>query len=181
MVWKNVFRLRGFAGGLLLSAASVIIAIGSLYAIPKYVQPYFSPEALFETESFRIEFLKDSVVAREIESLGQRLEQGLSEVLVALDVERSRLPGKIELIVRDTKKALSQAFLKRMDPYRGGISAPAIYLLKDQPLRGALVEYVVTYVWEQPSSPMLYAGMILAHSEKSFEAQVAALPEQLTL
>lgn len=181
MVWKNLFRLRGFAGGLLLSAAIVIIAIGSLYAIPRYVQPYFSPEALLETESFRIEFLKDSAVAREIESLGQRLEQSLSEVLVALDVERSRLPGKIELIVRDTKKALSQAFWKRMDPYRGGVSAPAIYLLKDQPARSALVEHVVTYVWERPSSPMLYTGMILAHSEKSFEAQVAALPEKLAL
>jgi tetratricopeptide (TPR) repeat protein len=178
---RNIFKLRGFFGGLLLSTVILIVAIGSLYAIPKYVQPYFSPEAFFETENFRIEFLKDSTVARERAAFGQRLEQRLADVLQALDVDQSRLLGKIELIVRDTKRALSQAFLKRMDPYRGGVPTPAIYLLTGHDPKIALVEYIVTRVWERPSSSMLSTGMILAQSERPFEAQIAALPETLVL
>lgn len=115
-----MFKLRGFGGGLLLSFGIVAVAIGLLYVMPRHVQPYVSPETVWETKNFMIEYLKGSAVAGAIEALGMRFERELGSVLTVLQANRARLPDTLRavygLLRQDVEQALIAGWMRGEPP-----------------------------------------------------------------
>ncbi|MCS6903157.1 MAG: hypothetical protein NZO41_02625 [Candidatus Bipolaricaulota bacterium] len=173
-----MLSLRGLGGGLLLGFGLAGLGLGTLYLVPRYLQPIFAP--VYRTEHFEIYYHRDSQIAKSITEWGDRLERELTQALETLEIEPDRLSLPIEVLMADDPSKLSAEIQRRRNPYRGGVPRPLLGISADHEIQTPMLEFLLRQGWGNPSYRFLRVGLMAALTGPSLEPLVAALPERLS-
>lgn len=180
-VWHGI---KGAFGGLMLGFGLAGLGLGLLYAIPEYIQPYLSQETLYESPNFVFHYSKKAPIADQLERYARNYNQALTDVLSALrvspDALHERISSKdkrIHVYLHASREVIKRTILKRRRSSEMHLAL--LDALYDENPKTQLVELVTAFMFERPSSRILYTGLrlYLGDPKAGYYAEASALPE----